>query len=691
MGLSSLGHSASSLEAFVARRISPPLQRLMMPTTRSMPCGGGPLLSSEAALVQQSARIISRRTYYLGRRSYGLFCLQRGRIADVTEGSARSKWDKTLVLATLPEKAEICRGRSDNGLGFRDLNSRQNAGRNMKGLGYDANGQELRSFCGCNQMELHLRVARMASSSGVVIESEKDREGEDEKKEGEANRQQQQQQPELELYNTMSKQKEKFRPKVAGKVSMYVCGVTSYDYSHIGHARVYVAFDVLFRYLKHVGYDVTYVRNFTDIDDKIIHRASELGEDPLELSQRFCREFHVDMALLQCLPPSMEPRVTDHIPQIVKMILQIIENGHGYVLEDGDVYFSVDSSPGYGCLSGRKLDENRAGERVAVDTRKQNPADFALWKSAKPGEPSWDSPWGPGRPGWHIECSAMSAEHLGPAFDIHGGGMDLIFPHHENEIAQSSAACVDSEVGYWLHNGFVTVDTEKMSKSLGNFFTIREVLETYHPLALRLFLLGTHYRSPINYSTRQLDIATDRLFYFFQALADCNQILSEQGKGNEAVSKEALEYAKSMKAALTSSMADDLCTPVAIAALSEPLKLMNDLMHTKKGRKDRTRLASLQLLRSEIEGILNVLGFSVPSYTEVLDEIKEKALRRAGLTKADLAAQLQERAAAREAKNYARSDQIRAELAALGIALMDGGDGTQWRPSTNMEDISIAD
>ncbi len=249
IGLSSLGHSASSLEAFVARRISPPLQRLMMRTTRSMPCGGGPLLSSEAALVQQSARIISRSTYYLGRRSYGLFCLQRGRIADGTEGSARSKWDKTLVLATIPEKAEICRRRSDNGLGFRDLNSRQNAGRNMKALGYDANGQELRSFCGCNQMELHLRVARMASSSGVVIESEKDREGEDEKKEGEANRQQQQQQPELELYNTMSKQKEKFRPKVAGKVSMYVCGVTSYDYSHIGHARVYVAFDVLFRYV----------------------------------------------------------------------------------------------------------------------------------------------------------------------------------------------------------------------------------------------------------------------------------------------------------------------------------------------------------------------------------------------------------------------------------------------------------
>lgn len=318
----------------------------------------------------------------------------------------------------------------------------------------------------------------------------------------------------LYIFNTMSKKKELFKPREPGKVSMYVCGVTAYDYSHIGHARVYVTFDILYRYLQHLGYEVKYVRNFTDIDDKIIARANDLGEDPLSLSNRFCKEFQVDMAELNCLPPSVEPRVTGHIDQIIEMIQQILRNGYAYVVENGDVYFSVDKYPKYGCLSGRKLDDNRAGERIAVDSRKKNPADFALWKSAKPSEPFWDSPWGPGRPGWHIECSAMSAAHLGYCFDIHGGGVDLIFPHHENEIAQSCAACNDSDIHYWIHNGFVTVDAEKMSKSLGNFFTIREVLESYHPLALRLFLSGTHYRSQLNYSKSQLENASERLFLY---------------------------------------------------------------------------------------------------------------------------------------------------------------------------------
>lgn len=492
----------------------------------------------------------------------------------------------------------------------------------------------------------------------------------------------------IQLFNTMKRQKEVFKPLVPGKVSMYVCGVTSYDYSHIGHARVYVAFDVLFRYLKSVGYDVTYVRNFTDIDDKIIKRANELGEDPVALSRRFCEEFQVDMELLRCLSPNVEPRVTDHIPQIIKMISKIIENGNAYVMEGGDVYFAVDTLPTYGCLSGRKQEENRAGERVTVDNRKQNPADFALWKSTKPGEPAWDSPWGAGRPGWHIECSAMSAEHLGHKFDIHGGGMDLIFPHHENEIAQSCAACADSRISYWLHNGFVTVDSEKMSKSLGNFFTIREVLELYHPLALRWFLLGTHYRAPVNYSKRQLEMASDRIFYLFQALADAEQVLNEQGSkeatGNP--SKEATELAKSFKAIFKSSMADDLHTPVVVASFSDPLKFMNNLLHTKKGRKDKARLPSLQLLMSEIERAMDILGFQVSSYSKVLNEIKELALKRAGLSMDDLTARCQERAAARNAKDYARSDQIRLELAAVGIALMDGGDGTLWRPAAVTEE-----
>ncbi|ONM11122.1 chloroplast protein synthesis1 [Zea mays] len=282
---------------------------------------------------------------------------------------------------------------------------------------------------------------------------------------------------ELRLYNTKSRKKEQFRPRIPGReVGMYVCGVTPYDDSHIGHARAYVAFDVLYRYLRYLDYEVRYVRNFTDIDDKIIARANQLGEDPFSLSKRFSDDFLSDMANLQCLPPSVEPRVSDHVDEIINMIKQILDNRCAYVV-GGDVYFSVDNFPEYGELSGRKLDDNRAGERVAVDERKRNPADFALWKAAKDGEPWWDSPWGPGRPGWHIECSAMSAHYLGHSFDIHGGGEDLIFPHHENEIAQSRAACCDSTINYWIHNGFVNVNSQKMSKSLGNFVTIRKVKE----------------------------------------------------------------------------------------------------------------------------------------------------------------------------------------------------------------------
>ncbi|CAM6103473.1 unnamed protein product [Calypogeia fissa] len=487
--------------------------------------------------------------------------------------------------------------------------------------------------------------------------------------------------PELRIFNTMSRKKEIFSPKVAGKVSMYVCGVTTYDYSHIGHARVYVAFDVLFRYLKSLGYDVTYVRNFTDVDDKIINRAKETGEDPVSLSGRFCDEFSVDMAALRCLPPSIEPRVTGHINQIIQMVEKIISNGHAYVMDDGDVYFSVDSFPTYGQLSKRALDENRAGERVSVDTRKRNAADFALWKSAKPGEISWDSPWGRGRPGWHIECSAMSFEHLGPSFDIHGGGADLVFPHHENEIAQSCAACRDSHVGYWLHNGFVTIDSEKMSKSIGNFFTIREVLQMYSPLALRWFLIGTQYRSPVNYSKRQLESASDRVYYLYQALADCEQVLVETNSRTQPASKEVLDCLKDLKSTYATAMADDLLTPVVISSLSEPLKIINDLLHTKKGRKDKSRLASLNLLKAGVEDILEVLGLAVPSYVEVLEDMKRLALQRAGLSEDDLISRVHERAAARAAKDYERSDTIRKDLAALGIALMDGGDGTQWRPA----------
>lgn len=482
------------------------------------------------------------------------------------------------------------------------------------------------------------------------------------------------------VYNTMTRQKEKFLPLVAGKVGMYVCGITTYDYSHIGHARVYVSFDVLFRYLMHLGFEVKYVRNFTDVDDKIIARASQLGEDPLKLSDRFCKEFHADMEALQCLPATVEPRVTSHMTSIIKLIEQIVNNGYGYVLDDGDVYFSVDKYPNYGCLSGRDLDENRAGERVAVDTRKRNPADFALWKSTKQGEPAWKSPWGLGRPGWHIECSAMSAEHLGSCFDIHGGGMDLIFPHHENEIAQSCAACQESRVQYWLHNGFVTVDAEKMSKSLGNFFTIREVLEKYHPSAIRLFLIGTHYRSPINYSISQLEKASDRAYYIYQTLEDCTQCLSTDAKWNSSISTEGKACIERLRHSFKCSMADDLLTPAVIAALSEPLKIMNDLLHTKQGRQDKSRFVYLKALQDEVNQILAVLGLSPKSLPQVLKELRVKALKRANLTSEDVDTRIKERAEARASKDYAKSDIIRKKLASVGISLMDSPEGTTWRP-----------
>ncbi|XP_022881734.1 cysteine--tRNA ligase, chloroplastic/mitochondrial-like isoform X2 [Olea europaea var. sylvestris] len=487
---------------------------------------------------------------------------------------------------------------------------------------------------------------------------------------------------ELWLYNTMSRQKELFKPKVAAKVGMYVCGVTAYDLSHIGHARVYVSFDVMYRYLKYLGYEVNYVRNFTDVDDKIIARANELGEDPINLSRRYCEEFHCDMAYLHCLPPSIEPRVSDHIPEIIEMIKQILDNGCAYTIQ-GSVYFSVDKFPDYGRLSGRKLEDNRAGERVAVDSRKKNPADFALWKSAKEGEPFWDSPWGPGRPGWHIECSAMSSTYLGYSFDIHGGGMDLIFPHHENEIAQSCAACHMSNVTYWIHNGFVTIDSEKMSKSLGNFFTIRQVLELYHPLALRLFLLGTHYRSPINYSEIQLESASDRIFYIYQTLHDCENILSqhdEASRKDSIPSGTALCIDKFNDEFLT-SMSDDFHTPVTLAAMSEPLKTINDLLHTRKGKKQELRIVSLAALENTIRNVLTLLGLFPGSYTEALQELRDYALKRARLTEDQVLQKIEERNKARKNKQYEESDAIRKYLSDVGIALMDSPEGTTWRPA----------
>lgn len=388
------------------------------------------------------------------------------------------------------------------------------------------------------------------------------------------------------------------------------------------------------------------------------------------------------MAYLNCLPPSVEPRVSDHIPQIIDMIRQILDNGYAYTV-DGDVYFSIDKFPEYGRLSGRKLEDNRAGQRVAVDSRKRNTADFALWKAAKEGEPFWESPWGPGRPGWHIECSAMSAAYLSYSFDIHGGGMDLVFPHHENEIAQSCAACHDSSVSYWIHNGFVTIDSEKMSKSLGNFFTIRQVLELYHPLALRLFLMATHYRSPINYSDQQLESASERVFYIYQTLHDCESITAQYDEASlkDSIPSEIATCVNTFQDESLISMSDDLHTNVALAAISEPLKTMNDLLHTRKGKKQQLRIESLAALEKTVRNILAILGLLPHSYSEALKQLGDFALRRAKLTEDQVLQKIEERNAARKNKEYEKSDSIRKDLAAVGIALMDSPEGTTWRPA----------
>ncbi|CAN1311825.1 Cysteine--tRNA ligase 2, cytoplasmic [Linum perenne] len=472
---------------------------------------------------------------------------------------------------------------------------------------------------------------------------------------------------EFRLYNTMSKTVEVFKPIVPGKVGMYVCGVTAYDLSHIGHARAAVVFDVLFRYLQHLGYEVTYVRNFTDIDDKIIKRANDLNEDPFSLSNRFCEEYLLDMGKLQCLPPTYQPRVTEHMDNIKNMITQIVQNGCGYAVE-GDVFFAVEKSPNYGQLSGRKLEDNRAGERVAVDLRKRNPADFALWKAAKEHEPRWDSSWGPGRPGWHIECSAMSAHYLSFKFDIHGGGSDLIFPHHENEVAQSGAACSESKINYWIHNGHVTNNHLKMSKSLGNFFTIRQTLH-------------------------DCEVA---LLPFQESLKEAGSTKTE--KKDKTIQK-AQECITSLQNDFEAKMSEDLNTShVLTGAFHEALKFLNANLSPPKKKQQKQQLTSLPRylaeLANEIERVLRILGLlPTCSYSEVLQQLKEKALIRAELEEDDVARLIEDRKAARKNKEFARSDEIRADLAKKGIALMDVGTETVWRPCVPVvqeEDVAVA-
>jgi len=458
----------------------------------------------------------------------------------------------------------------------------------------------------------------------------------------------------LKIYNTLTRKKEPFQPRVAGKVGMYVCGMTVYDYCHIGHARVMVVFDTVARYFRYQGYELTYVRNITDIDDKIIQRALENGEDYSKLTARFIDAMHEDERALAVLPPDLEPRATQSIDDIIAMIKTLVDKGLAYVGTNGDVFYAVSKFKDYGRLSGKNLDDLQAGERVDVDLAKRNPMDFVLWKMAKTNEPAWDSPWGLGRPGWHIECSAMSTCCLGNHFDIHGGGMDLQFPHHENEIAQSEGATGEKFVNLWMHNGFVRVDNEKMSKSLGNFFTVREVLNQYKPEIIRFFILSSHYRSPLNYSDEQLNDAKMALTRLYTAL-----------RGVEARTDMAAEDA--YKTRFEQAMNDDFNTPVALSVLFD---LARDLNKAKEI--DPQKASMLAATLKYLSGLLGILQDDPDAFL--------KAGGDAELGEDEIEQQIQARLDAKKAKEWALADKIRNGLKERGVILEDSPDGTtSWR------------
>jgi len=487
----------------------------------------------------------------------------------------------------------------------------------------------------------------------------------------------------LKLYNTLIRDKQEFRPIVPGQIRIYVCGMTVYDYCHLGHARVMVVFDMVTRWLRAAGFDVTYVRNITDIDDKIIKRATENNEPMDALTARFILAMNEDAAALGVLKPDFEPRATEYIPQMQETIRLLERKELAYVVPDGDVNFSVRDFPGYGKLSGKSLEDLRAGERVEIVQAKRDPLDFVLWKRAKPGEPAWPSPWGQGRPGWHIECSAMSSTLLGRHFDIHGGGQDLQFPHHENEIAQSEGAHDHTFVNYWMHNGFVRVDNEKMSKSLGNFFTVREILARYDPEVVRFFILRAHYRSPLSYSDQHLDDARHALTSLYTALRNVDPgIIDVDWPGLEipgsADSLENIPVEKLELIRFKSAMDDDFNTPEAVAVL---FRLANEVNRTKSPRAAgflRTLGKVLGLLQQDPTSFLQGRG-GTGSAEITLPAI---ALEATGTsyTREVIEKLIADRAAARKAKNFAEADRIRKELDTAGIVLEDkpGGE-TEWR------------
>ncbi len=461
----------------------------------------------------------------------------------------------------------------------------------------------------------------------------------------------------LKIHNSLTRQKETFTPITPGKVNMYVCGMTVYDLCHVGHARVMVVFDVVTRYLRALGYDVTYVRNITDIDDKIIKRAAENGESIEALTERYIKEMHQDADALGVLRPDIEPKATESMGEILAMIQTLIDKGLAYTADNGDVYYDVSQFAAYGKLSGRDINELRAGERVAVNESKTDPLDFVLWKAAKEGEPAWDSPWGKGRPGWHIECSAMSAHCLGEHFDIHGGGQDLQFPHHENEIAQSEGAHECQSVNYWMHNGFVRIDDEKMSKSLGNFFTVREVLAMYPAEAVRYFILSSHYRSPLNYSEDQLEQAKAALTRFYTSLREVEPQRDVRWQDD-----------KDFGPRFREAMNDDFNTALALSVMADVRQALNKAYERGQGAEEASYYAGLLLSFGEVLGLFqqDADAFLVGD-TASDDEA------------AEIDALVAERNQARADKNWARADEIRDQLTEMGIVLEDSAGKTSWR------------
>jgi cysteinyl-tRNA synthetase len=494
----------------------------------------------------------------------------------------------------------------------------------------------------------------------------------------------------LHLYDTLAVKKVPFEPEEPGHARIYVCGPTTYDDAHIGHARPCIVYDVLVRHLRRSGVRVTYVRNVTDIDDKIIKRAAENGEAPHELAERMFQSYSQDMERLHNVTPDRQPKVSEHLDEIRDLIGRLIDRGHAYPAS-GDVYFSVGSCPDYGKLSHRKLEDLEAGASERVDAeeaeRKRHPYDFALWKGSKPGEPAWDSPWGPGRPGWHIECSAMSMRYLGETFDLHGGGLDLVFPHHENEIAQSECATGKTFARHWLHNGFVQVNKEKMSKSLGNFFRLREAFDKVEPEAVRYALLTVHYRAPFNLEMDlddaghleafpQFDDAESRLEYVYASRQRLNEVPPKRITASRGpVPPELAEFPSRLAAALD----DDLNTPVALAHAAAFLKHVNDLCDQATSKGGQVSQAAHAAAEAGFETLREVLGIGGDEPTAFLERVRDRRARLLGVSAEDVERAINERADARRNKDFARADQVRDELKARGVEILDTPQGTTWR------------